>query len=199
MKRRSVREVTISALFIAMGIIIPMVMPRITVGPASFTLGSHVPLFMAMFFSPFMAFLVALGTSLGFFLSATPIIALRALTHVVFAVLGAMYLKRYPEVVESKSKNIFFNGRFQCFNLAIALIHTVLELLVVAIFYSVGSLSEAYYTQGFMFSIVLIMGVGGLVHSFIDFNIAYFVAIKLSKQFELPIFSKAKIFIESFK
>lgn len=45
MKTNSVKRLTISALLIAMGIIIPMVMPRITIGPASFTLASHVPVF----------------------------------------------------------------------------------------------------------------------------------------------------------
>ena len=35
MKTNSVKRLTISALLIAMGIIIPMVMPRITIGPAS--------------------------------------------------------------------------------------------------------------------------------------------------------------------
>lgn len=66
MKTNSVKRLTISALLIAMGIIIPMVMPRITIGPASFTLASHVPVFIAMFISPVVAIAVSLGTGFVF-------------------------------------------------------------------------------------------------------------------------------------
>ena len=66
MKTNSVKRLTISALLIAMGIIIPMVMPRITIGPASFTLASHVPVFIAMFISPVVAIAVSLGTGFSF-------------------------------------------------------------------------------------------------------------------------------------
>ncbi len=44
-----------------------MVMPKIMIPPASFTLASHVPLFIAMFFTPGVAVAVALGTTFGFF------------------------------------------------------------------------------------------------------------------------------------
>lgn len=43
MKNHSIRNLTISALLIGLGILIPMVMPKIVIGPASFTLASHVP------------------------------------------------------------------------------------------------------------------------------------------------------------
>ncbi len=36
MKKHSVRHLTIAALLIGMGIVIPMVMPKIVIGPASF-------------------------------------------------------------------------------------------------------------------------------------------------------------------
>ena len=73
MRKNSVRKLTISALLIGMGVIIPMVMPKIMIPPASFTLASHVPLFIAMFFTPGVAVAVALGTTFGFFLT-TPVI-----------------------------------------------------------------------------------------------------------------------------
>ena len=69
MRKNSVRKLTISALLIGMGVIIPMVMPKIMIPPASFTLASHVPLFIAMFFTPGVAVAVALGTTFGFFLT----------------------------------------------------------------------------------------------------------------------------------
>lgn len=192
MKKNSVRQLTIAALLVAMGIIIPMVMPRITVGPASFTLASHVPVFLAMFFSPSVALMVSLGTGFGFFLSATPIIALRAFSHLLFAVIGAFYLQKHPAIVLAKHKLVLFNGRFQLFNFVIGLIHSAAELVVVSVFFTMGNLPETYYTQGYLYSIFLLMGIGGLIHSLIDYNIAYFVANALSKQFDIPVFSQAK-------
>ena len=193
MKTNSVKRLTISALLIAMGIIIPMVMPRITIGPASFTLASHVPVFIAMFISPVVAIAVSLGTGFGFFLSATPIIALRALSHLIFAVIGAVILQKHPEILINKEgKFTLLNGKLQLFNVGIGGIHSAAELVVVSVFYTMGNLPGTYYTAGFMYSIFLLMGVGGLIHSLVDFSIAYFLASTLSKHVDIPTFTEAK-------
>ena len=193
MKTNSVKRLTISALLIAMGIIIPMVMPRITIGPASFTLASHVPVFIAMFISPLVAIAVSLGTGFGFFLSATPIIALRALSHLIFAVIGAVILQKHPEILINKEgKFTLLNGKLQLFNVGIGVIHSAAELVVVSVFYTMGNLPGTYYTAGFMYSIFLLMGVGGLIHSLVDFSIAYFLASTLSKHVDIPTFTEAK-------
>ncbi|MED7680511.1 hypothetical protein PO332_03835 [Enterococcus faecalis] len=193
MKTNSVKRLTISALLIAMGIIIPMVMPRITIGPASFTLASHVPIFIAMFISPVVAIAVSLGTGFGFFLSATPIIALRALSHLIFAVIGAVILQKHPEILINKEgKFTLLNGKLQLFNVGIGVIHSAAELVVVSVFYTMGNLPGTYYTAGFMYSIFLLMGVGGLIHSLVDFSIAYFLASTLSKHVDIPTFTEAK-------
>ena len=193
MKTNSVKRLTISALLIAMGIIIPMVMPRITIGPASFTLASHVPFFIAMFISPVVAIAVSLGTGFGFFLSATPIIALRALSHLIFAVIGAVILQKHPEILINKEgKFTLLNGKLQLFNVGIGVIHSAAELVVVSVFYTMGNLPGTYYTAGFMYSIFLLMGVGGLIHSLVDFSIAYFLASTLSKHVDIPTFTEAK-------
>ena len=193
MKTNSVKRLTISALLIAMGIIIPMVMPRITIGPASFTLASHVPVFIAMFISPVVAIAVSLGTGFGFFLSATPIIAFRALSHLIFAVIGAVILQKHPEILINKEgKFTLLNGKLQLFNVGIGVIHSAAELVVVSVFYTMGNLPGTYYTAGFMYSIFLLMGVGGLIHSLVDFSIAYFLASTLSKHVDIPTFTEAK-------
>ncbi|MDK4447521.1 hypothetical protein [Enterococcus faecalis] len=193
MKTNSVKRLTISALLIAMGIIIPMVMPRITIGPASFTLASHVPVFIAMFISPVVAIAVSLGTGFGFFLYATPIIALRALSHLIFAVIGAVILQKHPEILINKEgKFTLLNGKLQLFNVGIGVIHSAAELVVVSVFYTMGNLPGTYYTAGFMYSIFLLMGVGGLIHSLVDFSIAYFLASTLSKHVDIPTFTEAK-------
>ena len=191
MKNHSIRNLTISALLIGLGILIPMVMPKIVIGPASFTLASHVPVFIAMFFSPLVAIAVVLGTTFGFFISTTPIIALRAFSHLIFALLGAYYLQKHPELVLKNGKFTLVNGRFQVFNLVIGLIHAIAEMIVVSAFYFMGNMPDTFYSQGYIYTVFILMGVGGLVHSLVDFNIAYFVAGALYKQFDLPIFEKA--------
>ena len=191
MKNHSIRNLTISALLIGLGILIPMVMPKIVIGPASFTLASHVPVFIAMFFSPLVAIAVVLGTTFCFFISTTPIIALRAFSHLIFALLGAYYLQKHPELVLKNGKFTLANGRFQVFNLVIGLIHAIAEMIVVSAFYFMGNMPDTFYSQGYIYTVFILMGVGGLVHSLVDFNIAYFVAGALYKQFNLPIFEKA--------
>ena len=192
MKKNSVRSLTISALLIGMGVIIPMVMPKIMIPPASFTLASHVPIFIAMFFSPGMAITVALGTTFGFFLTTPVIIALRALSHLVFAVIGALYLQKKPGIVLKNGQFTLANWRFQGFNLLIALIHSVVEMLVVSAFFFLGNMPETYYSQGYFYTVFILMGIGGIIHSLVDYNIAYFIAGTLSKYFDIPVFTKAR-------
>ncbi|MEG2915982.1 MAG: hypothetical protein RR839_06035, partial [Oscillospiraceae bacterium] len=68
------KNMVISALLCALGIVIPMFFPKIVLPPASFTLASHVPIFIAMMLSPSIAVTVAIGTTFGFLLSGLPII-----------------------------------------------------------------------------------------------------------------------------
>lgn len=155
------QKMTRSAMLVALGIIIPMVMPKISIPPASYTIASHVPVFISMFISPGVAIAVSLGTAFGFFLTLPPVIALRALSHLVFAVIGAIYIQRYPNLIHQR-KHLFF------FNLVIALIHAVSESLVVALFFmgSPDHVNVNYFTAVF-----LMIGVGGFFHSIIDFII----------------------------
>jgi niacin transporter len=192
MRKNSVRKLTISALLIGMGVIIPMVMPKIMIPPASFTLASHVPLFIAMFFTPGVAVAVALGTTFGFFLTTPVIIALRALSHLVFALIGAWYLQKHPSIVLKNGQFTFANWRFQGFNFVIGVIHSLAEMLVVSIFYFIGNMPETYYSQGYFYTVFILMGIGGLIHSLVDYNIAYFIAGTLSKYFDIPVFTAAK-------
>ena len=62
-------KLTITALLMAIAIILPIIMPvKVVIGPASYTLASHVPIFIAMFFSPSIAVMVTLGATVGFFI-----------------------------------------------------------------------------------------------------------------------------------
>ncbi|MHC5373471.1 hypothetical protein ACYSNU_06680 [Enterococcus sp. LJL120] len=175
-----------------MGIIIPMVMPKIVIGPASFTLASHVPLFIAMFISPAVAVAVALGTAFGFFVSLPLVVALRALSHLVFAIIGSLYLQKNPGILMANGRFTLFNWKFQSYNVILGIIHAAVEMVVVSVFFFGGNMPEVYYTQGFFYTVFVLLGVGGFVHSLVDYNIAYFVANLLSKQIDIPVFTKAK-------
>lgn len=185
MKNRSVQSLTYTSLLIALGIMIPLVMPvKVVIGPASFTLASHVPVFLAMFVSPVVAVLVALGTAFGFFLTLPFIIGMRALSHVIFAFLGALYLSKRPELVDSPKKMLVFN-------VIIGLIHAACETLVVTIFFMAGKLSPESYTSSFFVTVFLLVGVGGFIHSLIDYTIAFSIAQKIGWKFKFPVYLAA--------
>lgn len=171
----NVLKLTVSALLIAIGIAIPMVMPiRFVMEPASFTLASHVPIFIAMMFSPGMAVAVAIGTTIGFFFSTPIVIAMRAASHLIFAVLGGVYLKKYPGTLQSPAKTVVFS-------LVIGIIHAACEVVVVSLFYFGGAMGEAFYAQGFLYTVILLIGVGSVIHSMVDFAIALPVYKALSR------------------
>ncbi len=174
----STRELVIAALLCAIGIAIPMWSPfKIMLEPASFTLASHVPIVIAMFISPQVAGMVAIGTTMGFLLGGFPIvIVMRAFTHVIFAVMGGAYI--------SKHKNILNNiVQFAFLVFWLSIIHAVAELFVVSIFYFSVSVSELYYSQLFLQNVIGLVGLGTFVHSVIDFYIASIVWRAVVKRF----------------
>ncbi|MCL2020222.1 MAG: hypothetical protein FWG70_10770 [Oscillospiraceae bacterium] len=187
MVKQSTLHITISGLLIAFGIVIPMFSPfRIMLEPAaSYTLASHVPVFIAMFISPFSAIAVAAGTTIGFALGPyTPVVVFRAASHVVFAALGALYWQSICRAGLSAAK-------VRVFSLAVALTHAVSELIVVSIFYFLIGMGDEFYQKGFLFSVVLLVGLGTIIHSMIDFEIAY--AVKKIKGFDYLTMANKKI------
>lgn len=99
MTKNKLYHMVLAGILCAIGIVVPMFMPRIVLGPMSFTLASHVAVFLGMFISPAVAVAVCIGTTIGFFLTTPAIIALRAASHIVFAFIGAAYLKRNPDII----------------------------------------------------------------------------------------------------
>lgn len=142
---------------------------RAVIGPASFTLASHVPIFFAMFLSPGIAVSVSLGSAIGFLLSGLDIvISMRALTHVIFAYIGALYLqKRRENVLESAVKGQFFS-------FWVALIHGLAEVVIVIPFFF-GIVPGAEYEDGFFYAVLLLVGVGTVIHSMVDFVISQII------------------------
>lgn len=164
----------LSGVLCAIGMVVPMLMPKIVLGPMSFTLASHVAVFLAMFISPFMAVAVCMGTTLGFFLTTPLIIALRAASHIVFAFIGAVIVKKNPDIIEKTASTVMFN-------IFLAVLHAVAEVAVVTPFFLSGEMfSLEQLTNGYLMSVVVLVGCGTFIHSCVDYFVALFVWKPLS-------------------
>ncbi|MGG6798139.1 UNVERIFIED_CONTAM: hypothetical protein KB579_00715 [Streptococcus canis] len=162
MTKKPTQLIAYASILAAFGILIPMIMPlKLIIGPASFTLASHVPLFLAVFISVPVAILVAIGTGLGFLLAGFPlVIVLRAFSHILFVVLAAWWLSRYPQTLKSPTK-IF------CFAFFVNIIHGLAEFLVVYVLTATVGTSMSYF-----WSMLGLIGLGSLVHGMLDFYLA---------------------------
>ncbi len=179
-----IQRMCVAALLCSIAILIPILSPvKIQIPPMSFTLGSHIAIFVSMFISPVVALSVELGSTLGFFLAGFPlIVVLRALSQVFFVLIGACSLAKKPSFMRS-AKGIFF------FGLATGIIHGIGEAIVVAIFWFSGSAREGT----FLSTIIGLVGVGTLIHSLVDYYIALLIWHPVSCAAKLPAnFSFAK-------
>ena len=167
--KTNTRKITLTAMLTAIAILIPMVMPiKVIIGPASFTLGSHVAILIAMFLSPSIALIVSIGGAIGFFVAGFPfVIVLRALSHVFFAGIGAFILKDNQEKILSN-----FGGS-QFFSILIAFIHALAETVIVSVFFFGGLVEDT--SAGYFYTVILLVGVGTFIHSIIDFFIAQYL------------------------
>lgn len=163
------QTMTIAALLSAIGILIPMYAPKIVIPPASYTLASHVPIFIAMFISPFVAIAVAIISGFGFLIAGFPlVIVLRAFSHIVFATVGGFILKKYGNLLSTTKSTVLFS-------LFVSLIHAVFEVGVVTFFYWGTAMPSTYYDKGYLATVIGLVGVGTIIHSMVDFTIALFV------------------------
>ena len=182
-----IKSMTLAGLLCALGIIIPMVAPKFVLEPASFTLASHVPVFIAMFISPSVAISVSLITGLGFLISGFHlVIVLRAFTHVIFAALGSFMLKKNGRIFLSFNSTVLYG-------ILVSVVHAVCEVVVVAAFYWGNSMTDIYYEKGFLTSVILLVGLGTVVHSLVDFSISLFVWKPLQHIITIPANAKVKI------
>jgi len=146
--KKRIQEMTFAALLTAIAILIPSIMPiKLIIPPASYTLGSHVPIFLAMFI---------------YFMAGYPIVVVfRAFSHIIFGFLGALYLKKFPQTIENHKSSLLFN-------FVLGLIHAIGEVLACVIFYSVTG--EDF--QKLFYVLFVLVGFGTIVHSMIDYVIA---------------------------
>lgn len=168
-----IQRMCVAALLCAIAILIPMISPvKIQLGPMSFTLGSHVAIFIAMFISP----AVELGATLGFLLAGfPPVVVLRALSQVVFVAIGAFLLAKKPAVMKN-GLSIFL------FGLVMGVIHGVLEAVVVTAFWFSGMTMEGTFVS----TVLGLVGVGTVVHSMVDYYLALLIWQPVSRAAKLP-------------
>ncbi|MGE5554550.1 MAG: ECF transporter S component [Betaproteobacteria bacterium] len=92
------KELVTAALLAALAMVIPLALGgvlTVAIEPFTATLASHVPVLLAMQVSPFAAAMSGLGSALGFFLRlGSPVVAARAAFHAVFALAGALLIRR---------------------------------------------------------------------------------------------------------
>ncbi len=178
---KNVQNMVISALLCAVGIVIPMFAPKIVIGPMSFTLASHVAIFIAMFISPVTTVAVCVVTSIGFVFAGLPfVVAARAMTHIIFAFFGSIVLKKHPTLLYKPVPTGLFG--FLC-----SVVHAAGEVVVVSVLYFGDSLSADMYASGYLMSVLLLVGVGTVVHSMVDFFISVFVWKPVSRIVTIPV------------
>ncbi len=89
------RLMVLGALLTALSFIIPLTFPKLPLPqPFSVTLASHVPTILAMLINPIVAVFTVIGSTVAFFMSLGPIVSLRAASHIIFAMLGVVLLKK---------------------------------------------------------------------------------------------------------
>lgn len=152
------KEMVYAALLTALAIIIPIQFKflAIRIEPFSATLAAHVPMFIAMLISPMVAMVVGVGSTLGFLFSGvTPAVVARAATHIVVGYIGAKII--------SKTNN------FAKAAIITAPIHGGLELLVSIPFVGLN-----------LYTLLIVTGVGAVLHHCADAAIAYVLAKALA-------------------
>lgn len=156
--RINTKELLYGALLTALALMIPLFFRgwlQVVIPPFSATLGSHVPVMLAMFVSPLTAALVGVGSTFGFLITLGPIVAARAAIHIIFPAVGSVLLRKgYKPALAL---------------LLVAPIHAVGESLVVVPF-------------GFTaYSALVVVGLGTLLHHCADAAIALILQSALSK------------------
>lgn len=92
------RELAFAGLLTALSLAIPLFFRgtlQIAIPAIGFsaTLASHVPTMLAMAVSPWVAVAAGLGSTIGFLITLGPIVAARAFTHVIWGLIGALFVR----------------------------------------------------------------------------------------------------------
>lgn len=167
---RKTLKITISAVLTALSLVYIVYMPTIDLGVWSFTPLSHIFIFIACFISPYTALMTFLAVLGGFMLKTGNYFTwLRAASHLFFVVFLIVYIKIFK--LKNK-KHVIIAG------LCASVIHAVFEILVVLLGLGIGLDVNNQY--GTVYYVLLVVGLGTLGHSLLDFSAGFFL-YKISK------------------
>lgn len=152
-----VRKMVLAGLLTAIAIIIPIQFGflRVILGPFTATVGSHIPMMISMLISPMVALVVGIGSAIGFWITTSPVIALRALMHAPVGFIGAK--------IVAKDKS------FKKALIITAPIHGILEAIIVMFFGF--DLSQA----------LVVVAIGTIIHHGVDSVISYVLGTSMAK------------------
>ncbi len=161
---KSIKSLTIAGLLTALAIVVPLFMPKLPVPqPFSVTPASHLAVILAMFVSPFTVICTVIGSTIAFFAILGHVVAMRAFSHIIFALVGYYLIK--------KRYNLFLAL------VITAVLHGLGEIIVVSVFALFGMADSTLY---------FVWGVTGgitVLHHCFDFAIAMIVykALRMTK------------------
>lgn len=169
------KDMVLTALLIAIGIVIPIYFGflRVILPPAfTATLMAHVPIFIAMFISPWSALFTSIGTTIGFALAGLdPVVTARAGSHIIFALVGAFMIKKHCSIISV--------------GIVTALLHALFEAITVYLFlvlgWSVAKDGSSYFAVAFYTT-----GIGTIIHDIIDYIIAAAIGFALARAKMIP-------------
>lgn len=164
MTNSKTKQIVISGLLVAIAFIIPLMLPNLSGLPEfSATPFAHVPIMIAMFINPTVTTFVVIGTALSFFIKYIPIVGLRALSHLLFALVASKMLKK-----KRTKLNIFITY------IVTLILHAGAEAVIVALWYTLNS--------GISLASPLYLGIGifALHHTF-DFAVTLAIYYALVK------------------
>ncbi len=162
-KTISTKEIVIAAMLSALSLLYIRLMYTVPIPPWSFTPFSHVPLMLGILISPFVGIMTCIGTFFGFvWKGSDPIILLRAGSHIFFTLLMIIMLRwgRYKSA-----------GKLIALNCIVAVVHAAAEVLAVLVASWAGISVPADRLGAYY--LLLVVGVGTMGHSTLDFFVAY--------------------------
>ena len=89
---------------------------------------------------------------------------MRAASHIIFALMGAYYIKHHPGVLTGALS-------FAAFNLACAIVHAIGEVLACLLFYTTTTIPNI----DLIYVVFVLVGGGTIVHSMVDGYIALYI------------------------
>lgn len=150
---RDLKKMTVAAMLTALSVAIPLfpIMPKIVIEPFSATLASHLPAILSMFLGPYVCVATSIGSAVGFFLGlGSAVIAMRALSHIIFTLTGWFMLSKKVNVWVVYAVTMILHG------IAEALVATIYGSSLSAVWLTVGVFTMIHHTIDFTITMVIL-------------------------------------------